>query len=85
MSNQRQNRAGLFPERIERLNEVGFIWNTRKGTKLKPRYPGQTIRGTMVYLELQTGYYTRGFSKLERDDGFERSRHRFVGIGVNLN
>lgn len=37
------------------------------------------------YLELQTGYYTRGFSKAERDDGLERSRHSFVGIGINLN
>ena len=37
------------------------------------------------YLELQTGYYTRGFSKAEKDDGLERSRHSFVGIGINLN
>lgn len=37
------------------------------------------------YLELQTGYYTRGFSKAERDAGLERSRHSFVGIGINLN
>jgi len=36
------------------------------------------------YLELQTGYYTRGFSKDERADGFERSRHSFVGVGLNL-
>lgn len=37
------------------------------------------------FLELQTGYFTRGFSEAERDDGKERSRHRFVGIGLNLN
>lgn len=37
------------------------------------------------YLELQAGYYTRGFSKEERDAGLERSRHSFVGIGINLN
>lgn len=36
------------------------------------------------FLELQTGYYTRGFSKAERDDGFDRSRHSFVGVGLNL-
>jgi hypothetical protein len=37
------------------------------------------------YLELQTGYYTRGFSKSERANGLERSRHSFIGVGVNLN
>ncbi len=36
------------------------------------------------FLELQAGYYTRGFSKMERADGFERSRHAFIGVGVNL-
>jgi len=36
------------------------------------------------YLELQTGYYARGFSNPEKADGFERSRHGFVGIGLNL-
>jgi len=45
-----------------------------------------TFKNTPLrYLELQTGYYTRGFSRLERNDGFERSRHNFVGIGINLN
>lgn len=36
------------------------------------------------YLELQTGYYARGFSRAERDVGMQRSRHHFVGIGINL-
>lgn len=36
------------------------------------------------YLELQTGYYTRGFSKLEHADGIGRSRHAFIGVGLNL-
>lgn len=36
------------------------------------------------YLELQTGYYTRGFSKSERANGLERSRNGFIGVGVNL-
>lgn len=45
-----------------------------------------TLRETPLrYLELQTGYYTRGFSKAERDAGLDRSRHSFVGIGLNLN
>jgi len=45
-----------------------------------------TFKNTPLrYLELQSGYYTRGFSRLERDDGLERSRHNFVGIGINLN
>ena len=37
------------------------------------------------YLELQTGYYTRGFSKSEQANGLERSRNGFIGVGVNLN
>ena len=37
------------------------------------------------YLELQTGYYTRGFSKSEQANGLERSRNSFIGVGVNLN
>lgn len=37
------------------------------------------------YLELQTGYYTRGFSKPECAQGLDRSRHAFIGVGVNLN
>ena len=46
----------------------------------------QALRDTPLrYLELQTGYYTRGFSKAERDAGLERSRHSFVGIAINLN
>ncbi|RJX31761.1 MAG: DUF2279 domain-containing protein [Oxalobacter sp.] len=44
-----------------------------------------TFRKTPLrYVELQTGYYTRGFSKTERAHGDERERHVFVGIGINL-
>ena len=38
----------------------------------------------LKYVELQAGYYTRGFSKEAKKDGQERKRHGFVGIGVNL-
>ena len=45
-----------------------------------------TFRNTPLrFLELQVGYYTRGFSKPERADGINRSRHGFVGVAVNLN
>lgn len=37
------------------------------------------------FLELQAGYYTRGFSTAERSDGISRQRHSFVGVGLNLN
>lgn len=37
------------------------------------------------FLELQMGYYTRGFSQAEKKDGVDRRRSSFVGIGVNLN
>jgi hypothetical protein len=37
------------------------------------------------FLELQAGYYTRGFSKEERADGLARQRVSFVGVGLNLN
>ena len=36
------------------------------------------------YLELQAGYYTRGFSKGEQANGLARSRHSFIGVGLNL-
>lgn len=39
---------------------------------------------SLRYLELQTGYYTRGFSREEQLDGLARSRHGFIGIGLNL-
>lgn len=45
----------------------------------------EALRQTPLrYLELQTGYYARGFSKAERDAGMQRTRHQFVGIGLNL-
>lgn len=37
------------------------------------------------FFEVQAGYYTRGFSKAERADGLGRTRHGFVGVGLNLN
>lgn len=37
------------------------------------------------FVELHAGYYTRGFSKAEKDDGLLRTRHDYVGVGVNLN
>lgn len=36
------------------------------------------------FLELQAGYYTRGFSRDERAEGIDRTRHGFVGVGLNL-
>lgn len=45
-----------------------------------------TLRDTPLrFLELQAGYYTRGFSKAEAADGLGRSRHGFIGVGLNLN
>ncbi len=38
----------------------------------------------MRFFELQAGYYARGFSKLEKVDGFGRTRNHFVGVGLNL-
>lgn len=37
------------------------------------------------FFEVQAGYYTRGFSTAERADGMGRTRHGFVGTGLNLN
>ena len=68
-----------------------------KGFRPLSDYPGQkyvmalklsgvdALRDTPLrFLELQTGYYARGFSKIERDAGMVRSRQHFVGVGVNL-
>ena len=44
-----------------------------------------TLRDTpWRFLEVQAGYYTRGFSAAERALGLDRSRTSFVGIGLNL-
>jgi hypothetical protein len=44
-----------------------------------------SMRNTPLrYLELQTGYYARGFSKPEREAGLNKSRQNFVGLGLNL-
>lgn len=43
------------------------------------------VRDTPLrYLELQAGYYTRGFSDAEQADGRSPRRHGFVGVGLNL-
>ena len=68
-----------------------------KGFRPLSDYPGQkylmalklsgvdALRDTPLrYLELQTGYHARGFSKIERDMGMARSRQHFVGVSVNL-
>jgi hypothetical protein len=45
----------------------------------------EALRETPLrFLDLQTGYYTRGFSSAEQADALERSRYGFVGIGLNL-
>lgn len=45
----------------------------------------ESLKNTPLrYLELQTGYYARGFSKAARNDGHSRGQYGFVGIGVNL-
>lgn len=36
------------------------------------------------FLELQAGYYARGFTSAERDRGEKRRREPYVGIGINL-
>lgn len=36
------------------------------------------------FMDLQAGYYTRGFSSAEENDGLERSRYGFFGLGLNL-
>lgn len=38
----------------------------------------------LKYVELQAGYYTRGFSKQAKADNQVRTRHGFVGVGINL-
>lgn len=44
------------------------------------------LRNTpLKYVELQGGYYTRGFSKAEAAEGMGRTRRGFVGVGINLN
>jgi len=44
-----------------------------------------TLRETPFrYMELQAGYFTRGFSEAEQIDGLNRTRFGFMGVGLNL-
>ncbi len=36
------------------------------------------------FLELHTGYYARGFSSFEKNQGVRRERNLYVGVGLNL-
>ncbi len=36
------------------------------------------------FFELQTGYYARGFTLQEQNEGEERRRELYVGVGVNM-
>ena len=40
--------------------------------------------GPLRYLEIYTGYYTRGYSDWEHAAGIPRTRSPYVGIGLNL-
>jgi len=40
--------------------------------------------GPLKYLELHTGYYTRGYYDWEQARGIPKSRSPYVGIGLNL-
>jgi hypothetical protein len=40
--------------------------------------------GPLRYLELHTGYYTRGYNEWERAAGIPQSRSPYVGLGLNL-
>ncbi|MCE1175502.1 MAG: YfiM family protein [Burkholderiales bacterium] len=45
----------------------------------------KSLRDTpLKYFELQSGYYSRGFSKQARADGQTRTQQGFVGVGINL-
>lgn len=40
--------------------------------------------GPFRYLEIHTGYYTRGYSDWEKTAGIPQSRSPYIGIGLNL-
>lgn len=45
----------------------------------------ESLRDTPLrFVELQAGYNTRGYIRAEQDDGYARSRHVFIGVGLNL-
>ena len=46
---------------------------------------GNLRQSPLRYVELHTGYYTRGFAREARQAGLERTRHSVVGVGLNLN
>ena len=44
----------------------------------------QLERSPLRFVELQGGYYARGFTKAEEQRGEKRRRELFVGVGINL-
>ena len=45
----------------------------------------QRLKGTpLEYLELQAGYYTRGFRTYDKGHWDKPERHTYVGVGLNL-
>lgn len=58
------------------------------GQKYLLAWKASSIKGLrdspLRFLELQTGYYARGFSKKEEQDGKMPTRHAFIGLSINL-
>ena len=45
----------------------------------------ESLRNSSLrFMELHLGYYTRGYTSAQREDGFAPSRYIFVGVGLNL-
>ncbi len=41
-------------------------------------------KSPLKYFEVYTGYYARGYSKIEAKAGVEKNRSTYVGVGLNL-
>ena len=94
---QRYPRVKDFVDYRMEYTPSGYKGSGIKGFRPISDYAGQkyhlalklsgfkSLRDTpLQYLELQAGYYARGFTPQEQALGFSRTRTGFVGIGLNL-
>lgn len=78
-------RQEYYPSGYKGFNPVGDYAGMKYLFAFKLAGIEQWRATPLKYVELHAGFYTRGFSKAEKDDGLTRTRHDYIGVGVNLN
>jgi len=78
-------RQEYYPSGYKGFNPVGDYAGMKYLFAFKLAGIGRWRATPLRFVEVHAGYYTRGFSQAEKEDGLTRTRHDFIGVGVNLN